>query len=75
MRKTRHVWAAGNEHIKVHRSGSHGGGGGDGSGWMLLLWIGVIILGLIFLYYIWDFVQILLGILLLGFVARIFIRQ
>lgn len=57
MRKTRHVWANGNEHVKVHRSG--GGGGGD-SGCALFLWIGGIILAGIILYTLWDIISVLL---------------
>jgi hypothetical protein len=74
MRKNRHVWAARDEHVTVHRSGG-GRGGGDTSGLTLLLWGAGIIAGIILLYYLWDVIQVLIVLMILGTAARLLLRK
>ena len=66
------------------RHSEKSGGSGTGTGeclescgysvFSVLLWAGAVILGLVLLYYIWDFVQALLILTMIGLVARCFFK-
>ena len=75
MRKNRHVWAARDEHVTVHRSGGGRGGGSDTSGLTLLLWGVGIIGGIILLSYLWDVIQVLIVLAILGGATRLLVRK
>ena len=76
MRKNKHVWAGRDEHVTVHRSsGGRGGGNSDTSVWPLLLWGTGIIGGIILLYYLWDVIQVLIVLMILGTAARLLLRK
>ena len=75
MRKNKHVWADRDEHVTVHRSGGGRGGSSDTSGWTLLLWGAGIIGGIILLYYLWDVIQILIVLAILGGATRLLVRK
>jgi hypothetical protein len=76
VRKTRHVWADKDEHVTVHRSGGgRGGGSSDTSGLTLLLWCVGIIGGIILLYYLWDVIQVLIVLAILGGATRLLVRK
>jgi hypothetical protein len=75
MRKNRHVWADRDEHVTVHRSGGGRGGNSDTSVWPLLLWGAGIIAGIILLYYLWDVIQVLIVLMILGTAARLLLRK
>ena len=71
----RHVHARRGEYIKVHRNYGGGGGDSDTSGLTLLLWGAGIIGGIILLYYLWDVIQVLIVLAILGYTTRLVSRK
>ena len=68
------MWAARDEHVTVHRSGG-GSGNSDISWWSLLLCGAGIITGVILPYYLWDVIQVLIVLAILGGATRLLVRK